>query len=98
MIGTEKSLTQKSHSPSNPEQDTIRIDIGTPFSQKAQQPTSSLFFPLRNFPPQNINFTGVASIMQILEKRPELRDAVMKEYFRIQIANIFKPKIILRRP
>ena len=86
MIGTEKSLAQTSHSSANPKQDTSRTDIGTRPFRKAPQPSSSMFFPLRNSIPGNINFIGSTSITQVLEKHPELRDAVLKEYIHIQLA------------
>ena len=86
MIGTEKSLAQTSHSSTNPKQDTSRTDIGTRPFRKAPQPSSSMFFPLRNSIPGNINFIGSTSITQVLEKHPELRDAVLKEYIHLQLA------------
>jgi hypothetical protein len=86
MIGTEKSLTQTSHSSANPKQDTSRTDIGTRPFRKAPQPSSSIFFPFRNSISGNINFIGSTSITQVLEKHPELRDAVLKEYIHIQLA------------
>jgi hypothetical protein len=86
MIGTEKNLAQTSHSSANPKQDTPRTDIGTRPFRKTQQSSSSMFFPLRNSIPGNINFIGSTSIMQVLEKHPELRDAVLKEYIRLQLA------------
>ena len=86
MIGTEKSLAQTSHSSANPKQDTSRTDIGTRPFRKAPQPSSSMFFPLRNSIPVNINFIGSTSITQVLEKHPELRDAVLKEYIHLQLA------------
>ena len=86
MIGTEKSLAQTSHSSTNPKQDTSRTDIGTRPFRKAPQPSSSMFFPFRNSIPGNINFIGSKSITQILEKHPELRDAVLKEYIHLQLA------------
>jgi hypothetical protein len=46
-----------------------------------------MFFPLRNSVPGNINFIGSTSIItQVLEKHPELRDAVLKEYIHLQLA------------
>lgn len=87
MIGTEKSLAQTSHSSANPKQDTSRTDIGTRPFRKAPQPSSSMFFPFRNSIPGNINFIGSTSISQVLEKHPELRDAILKEYIRLQLAN-----------
>jgi hypothetical protein len=87
MIGNEKTLAQKSYSPGNPKQDTSRTDIGTRPFRKAPQPSSSMFFPLRNSVHGNINFTGSTSLTQILEKHPELRDAVLKKYVRLQLVN-----------
>jgi hypothetical protein len=87
MIGTEKSLAQTSHSSAHPKQDTSRTDIGTRPFRKVPQPSSSLFFPFRNSIPGNINFIGSTSISHVLEKHPELRDAVLKEYIRLQLAN-----------
>ena len=49
-----------------------------------------MFFPLRNSIPGNINFIGSTSITQVLEKHPELRDAVLKEYIHLQLANEVK--------
>ena len=86
MIGTEKSLAQMSHSSAHPKQDTLRTDSGSLHFQKAPQPPSSMFPPLRNSLPGNINFIGSTSITQVLEKHPELRDAVLKEYIHIQLA------------
>ena len=90
MIGTEKSLAQTSHSSANPKQDTSRTDIGTRPIRKAPQPSSSMFFPLRNSIPRNINLIGSTSITQVLEKHPELRGAVLNEYIRLQITNEIK--------
>jgi hypothetical protein len=49
-----------------------------------------MFFPLRNFIPGNFNFIGSTSITQVLEKHPELRDAVLEEYIHLQLANEVK--------
>ena len=97
LIGTEKSLAQTSHSSANPKQDTSRTDIGTRPFRKAPQPSSSMFFPLRNSIPGNINFIGSTSITQVLEKHPELRDAVLKEYIRLQLANEVKTNNNLKK-
>ena len=90
LIGTEKSLAQTSHSSANPKQDTSRTDIGTHPFRKTPQSSSSMFFPLRNSIPGNINLIGSTSITQVLEKHPELRDAVLEEYIHLQLANEVK--------
>ena len=97
MIGTEKILAQTSHSSANPKQDTSRTDIGTRPFRKAPQSSSSMFFPLRNSIPGNINFIGSTSITHVLEKHPELRDAVLKEYIRLQTANEVKAENKLKK-
>jgi hypothetical protein len=57
-----------------------------------------MFFPLRNSVPGNINFIGSTSIItQVLEKHPELRDAVLKEYIRLQLANEVKTNNNLKK-
>lgn len=86
IIGSEKTHAQKSYSPRHPKQDTSRIDIETHSFQKAPQPSSSMFLPLRNSIPGNINFIGSTSITKVLEKHPVLRDAVLKEYLHLQLA------------
>ena len=97
IIGTEKSLAQTFHSSVHPKQDTSRTDSGTRPFLKEPQSSSSMFFPLINSIPENINFIGSTSITQILEKHPELRDAVLKEYIRLQIANEVKTENNLKR-
>jgi len=87
MIGSEETLAQKSYSPDIPKQDTSGTDNGTLPFRTAPQPSSSMFFPLRNYIPGNINFIGSPSLTQVLEKKPELlRDAVLKEYIHLQLA------------
>lgn len=90
MIGSEKSIAQKYYSTSNPKQDSSRIDIGASSFLKAPQPKSSLFSPPRGPIPQNINFIGSISLVQILEKHPELRSVILNEYIRLQITNEIK--------
>ena len=97
MIGTEKILAQTSYSSAHPKQDTSRTDSGSLHFQKAPQLPSSMFFPLRNSVPEDMNFIGSTSITQILEKHPELRDAVLKEYIRLQIANEVKAENNLKK-
>ena len=89
-IGTEKSLAQKYYSTSNPKQDSSRIDIGAYSFLKAPQPKSSLFSPPRGPISQNINFIGSISLVQLLEKHPELRGVILNEYIRLQITNEIK--------
>ena len=90
VIGSEKSLAQKYYSTSNPKQDPSRIDIGASSFLKAPQPKSSLFSPPRGPIPQNINLIGSISLVQILEKHPELRGVILNEYIRLQIINEIK--------
>jgi len=97
LIGSEETLAQKSYSPDNPKQDTSRTDNGTFPFRTAPQPSSSMFFPLRNSIPGNINFIGSPSLTQVLEKNPELRDAVLKEYIRLQLLNEVKTNINLKK-
>jgi len=97
MIGSEETLAQKSYSPDIPKQDTSGTDNGTLPFRTAPQPSSSMFFPLRNYIPGNINFIGSPSLTQVLEKKPELRDAVLKEYIRLQSLNEVKTNNNLKK-
>ena len=97
MIGTEKILAQTSYSSAHPKQDTSRTDSGSLHFQKAPQPPSSMFPPLRNSLPGNINFIGSTSITKVLEKHPELRDVVLKEYIRLQLVNEVKDENNLKK-
>ena len=97
MIGSEETLAQKSYSPDIPKQDTSGTDNGTLPFRTAPQPSSSMFFPLGNSIPGNINFIGSPSLIQVLEKNPELRDAVLKEYIRLQSLNEVKTNNNLKK-
>ena len=86
-MGIEKSFAQDSLSLDSPNQDTSKFVIGMHRFLKTQPPVASLFFPARNFLQQNTDGLDIARITQLLAAHPELRNAALKEYIRLNLSN-----------